>query len=194
MRRPRQNARHRIPDGSRKTFRDFCQAICRTPPPGGGSDRNDVLDFSMDREKGQPEVWSVPPRQTGCRLFCQDRSYTNILYLAVSLFSSELHLPCPQKDVLRPSVKKLRCPHAGIKNRKNIAISLDFSSLGDILSGKRNGFGRSGEMADALDSKSGASNGMRVRVPPSAPFIFKDLQNSRSFFLPFLPAFRCLFR
>ena len=117
--------------------------------------------------------------------FCQDRSYTNILYLAVSLFSSELHLPCPQKDVLRPSVKKLRCPHAGIKNRKNIAISLDFSSLGDILSGKRNGFGRSGEMADALDSKSGASNGMRVRVPPSAPFIFKDLQNCRSFFYPF---------
>ena len=29
---------------------------------------------------------------------------------------------------------------------------------------------RSGEMADALDSKSGASDGMRVRVPPPAPF------------------------
>ena len=29
---------------------------------------------------------------------------------------------------------------------------------------------RSGGMADALDSKSGASDGMRVRPPPSAPF------------------------
>ena len=38
---------------------------------------------------------------------------------------------------------------------------------------------RSGGMADALDSKSGASDGMRVRPPPSAPFSFPPKQDGK---------------
>ena len=66
---------------------------------------------------------------------------------------------------------------------------LDFSIL-EVYNIKRS---RSGEMADALDSKSGASNGMRVRVPPSAPFSASFLQILPHFFPIFVanPCFEC---